>query len=99
MIRHIVSWRLTAQDPEGKAAAVAAIAAALEPLVGVVPGLVSLSVRANAAYFDSNWDCVLVSEHESLAALEAYQGHPAHVAAGAVPRGLAADRVAVDVEL
>ncbi|MDP3207927.1 MAG: Dabb family protein [Rhodoglobus sp.] len=99
MIRHIVAWKLTAQSPEEKATAIAAIAAALEPLVGVVPGLHSLTVRSNAAFFDTNWDGALVSEHDSVEALEAYQVHPAHVAAAAVPRSLAAERVTVDVEL
>ena len=99
MIRHIVAWKLTAQSPDDKAAAIAAIAEALEPLVGVIPGLNSLTVRANTAYFDSNWDGALVSEHDSVEALEAYQVHPAHVAAAAVPRSLAAERVSVDVEL
>lgn len=99
MIRHIVAWKLTAESPEEKAAAIAKIAAALEPLVGEIPGLISLTVRANVAYFDSNFDGALVSEHDSVEALEAYQVHPAHVVAAAVPRSLAAQRVTVDVEL
>ncbi len=99
MIRHIVAWKLTAQSPEEKDAGIAAIAEALEPLVGVVPGLNSLIVRRNVAFLDSNWDGALVSEHDSVAALEAYQVHPAHVAAAAVPISLAAERVTVDVEL
>ncbi len=99
MIRHIVAWKLSAQTPEDKTAAIAAIATALEPLVGVVPGLHSLTVRQNVAFLESNWDAALVSEHDSVAALEAYQVHPAHVVAAAVPRGLTAQRVTVDVEL
>ncbi|MEQ1735151.1 MAG: Dabb family protein [Rhodoglobus sp.] len=98
MIRHIVAWKLKADRPEERAAAITAIAEALEPLVGVIPGLNSLTVRANVAFPDSNWHGALVSEHDSIEALEAYQVHPAHVAAAAVPRGLAAERATVDVE-
>lgn len=99
MIRHIVLWKLTAEDPQGKAAAVEAIAAALEPLVGVIDGLLSLEVHGNSAYPETNWDAVLIAEYPSLADLEAYQVHPEHVKAAAVPREHAAQRVAVDFEV
>lgn len=99
MIRHLVMWKLTADDEAGKAAAVAEIAAALEPLVGVVPGLHSLVVRPNVAAFETNWDAALVSEHDTVAALEAYQAHPAHVVAAAVPRAHALSRTTVDIEV
>ena len=46
MIRHLVMWKLQATDAEGKAAAVAAIAAALEPLIDVIPGIQTLTVHA-----------------------------------------------------
>ncbi len=99
MIRHIVTWKLTQQDATAKAAAVAALAEALEPLVNVVPGIRSLQVRANAAYFDKNWDVVLVGDYESLEALDAYQVHPEHLAAGAVVRQHVSERASIDIEL
>lgn len=99
MIRHIVTWRLRPESPEAKAAAVAAIEAALVPLVGVIDGLQSLIVRQNAAYPDDNWDAVLVADFDSLEALVAYQDHPQHQAAAAVPRSFTTDRAAVDFEV
>mgnify|MGYP001241867379 CR=1 FL=1 len=99
MIRHVVMWKLAATEPAAKAAAVAEIAGALEPLVGVVPGLQSLIVRPNVAYLETNYDAILVSDFESISGLEAYQVHPAHVAAAAVPRAHAASRVTVDFEV
>lgn len=98
MIRHVVMWKLNATEPAAKEAAVAEIAGALEPLVGVVPGLHSLIVRPNVAFPDTNYDAVLVSDFDSVAALEAYQVHPEHVVAAAVPRAHAASRVTVDFE-
>ena len=98
MIRHIVLWKLGAEDAAGKAASVEAIAGVLEPLVHL-DGVESLTVRANDAYFEANWDVVLFSEFKSLAALDAYQVHPEHVAAGAVVRAHVTQRASVDYEL
>lgn len=98
MIRHIVMWKLKAEDAEGKAAAVAAIAEVLEPLANIIDGTISLKVSANTAYLDSNWDAVLEGEYESLEALDAYQVHPEHQAAAAIVRSHAAQRAAVDYE-
>lgn len=99
MIRHVVTWRLRPESSEGKADAVSAIAAALEPLVGVIPGLQSLIVRPNAAYHDENWDVVLIADLDSVDALVAYQEHPAHQVAGDVPRSLATEKATVDFEV
>lgn len=99
MIKHMVLWKLNAEDEAGKAAAVSEIAAALEPLVDVVPGLHSLIVRPNVVDSDTSWDAALVSEHDSVADLQAYQAHPAHVEAAAVPRRLSESRITVDIEV
>lgn len=99
MIRHIVLWKLQAEEPAAKAEAVAAIAGALEPLAGVMGGIRSLRVSPNVAYPDGNWDVALIGDYDSLEALEAYQVHPQHVAAAAVVRSHTAQRVAVDIEL
>lgn len=99
MIRHVVMWKLNAEDAVGQKAAVDAMAAALEPLVGQIEGLDSLTVRADIAAVDSNWDVVLVSDHTSPEALVAYGSHPLHVVAGAVVKANTRDRVCVDFEL
>ena len=96
MIRHIVVWKLKAEDDAGKAAAVAAIADALEPLANIIDGTRSLHVSANSAYFDANWDVVLEAEYDSLEALDAYQVHPEHQAAAALVRSHVAQRASVD---
>lgn len=98
MIRHIVSWTLQASDAEGKAAAIEGMRSRLEPLVGVIPGLQSLVVRADIGQVESNWDVALVSEHDSAEALAAYQAHPDHVAAGPYVRSVVVDKSCVDYE-
>lgn len=99
MIRHIVLWKLTAEDAAGKAASVEAIAGALEPLVGVIDGLLSLKISANVAFLDTNWDVALVADYPTVADLEAYQVHPAHQAAAVVVRQHTAQRATVDFEV
>ena len=99
MIRHIVLWKLKADDAAAKAEAVAAIAGALEPLVGVIDGLESLRISANVAFPDTNWDVALVADYPTVADLEAYQVHPEHVKAAAVVREHTAQRATVDFEV
>jgi hypothetical protein len=98
MITHIVAWNLKAEDPEGRAAAVAAIAGALEPLVGVIDELLDLTVRANAVAIDGNSDAGLIAHFETEADLRAYLVHPEHVKAVHVVRENTTGRSAIDFE-
>lgn len=97
MIRHLVVWRIAAEDPEQKAADAAAAAARLGALAGVVPGIRSLTVGPNVAYPDSNWDLGLVVDVDTIADLEAYQAHPAHQEAGAFVRSVVSARASIDL--
>ncbi|NYF08967.1 hypothetical protein HDC94_000123 [Leifsonia sp. AK011] len=98
MIKHIVIWRLAAEDASARAASTTAIKEALEPLATVIPGIRSLTVHGNAAFPDANWDVVLLSEFDSVEALEGYQVHPEHVRAAAIVREHVTQRASVDVE-
>ena len=75
MVKHIVLYTL--KEDVDKDAAVALIASKLEPLVGVIPGLMHMEVRR--AY--QGMDYALYSEFESREALAAYAEHPAHLEA------------------
>jgi len=99
MIKHIVTWKLTATDDAGKTAAFEEISAALLPLAQSVPSVVSLEVGRNAAYPDTNWDIAIFAEFESIAGLEEYQVHPEHVKAAAVVRANVSERAAIDYEV
>ncbi|MEV8254335.1 Dabb family protein [Rhodoglobus sp. NPDC076762] len=99
MIRHVVMWKLKAEDGAGKKTASDAIAAALQPLVGQIDGLEALTVRADATAVDSNWDVILVSDHTTPEALVAYGTHPLHVEAGAVVKANTRERACVDFEV
>lgn len=98
-IRHVVSWKLAAEDPAVRAEQAAEVARRLNALDGVVPQIQSIWAGANDAYPGSNWDVTLVADFASIEALEQYQVHPAHEAVVAYVRSVVSGRVAVDVEL
>jgi riboflavin synthase len=99
MIRHVVAWKLRATDPAQKEADAAEIVRVLSALRETVPSVKELNVGANMAYFEKNWDVVLVADYETLADLDAYQAHPTHVAAAPVVAALVVDRASVDIEI
>jgi len=99
MIRHVVTWKLAADDAATRAEQAAEVARRLNALDGVVPQLRSITAGANVAYPDTNWDVTLVADVDSIAALEEYQVHPAHEEVVAYVRSVVASRVAVDFEL
>jgi hypothetical protein len=98
VIKHIVMWKLTAQDAAGKSEAFTAIAEALGSLPPLIPEIHSFAIGADLAETGGNWDVVLIIDYKTTADLETYQNHPAHVAAAAVPRGLTSERAVVDYE-
>ncbi|MDJ1114704.1 Dabb family protein [Microbacterium dauci] len=99
MIRHVVSWKMAAQDAAERAEHAAEVARRLASLEGVVPSLRSLSVGVNVAYPDTNADVALVADFDDIEALEAYQVHPAHQDVAAYVRSVVASRAAVDFEV
>lgn len=98
-IRHVVSWKLAADDAAERAEQAAEVARRLTALAGVVPGMLSISAGANTVLPASNWDVALVADFVSTEALDAYQQHPAHVEAAGYIRSVVQDRVAVDFEV
>jgi len=73
MVKHIVIYTL--KEGVDKAEAVETIRSVLEPLVGKIPGLLHLEIRAA---YQGGMDYALYSEFESREALAAYAGHPLH---------------------
>ena len=92
MIRHIVMWKFRT----GTEAAQARFQEGLRSLQGVIPQLLKSEVAVNVGR--GNYDAVLVSEFESLEALETYKNDPRHKAVSALCKSIREDRVAVDYE-
>lgn len=81
MIKHIVMWHLK-DHAEGADKATNAIKmkALLDACADIVPGILKLEVAIAQAGLEATYDVVLYSEFESVAALDAYQNHPQHLA-------------------
>ncbi|MCS5732169.1 Dabb family protein [Herbiconiux daphne] len=99
MIRHVVTWKLVATDPHEKADAVDTIVRLLSSLPPLVPSVRSLTVAGNMAYFDANWDVVLIADFDDLAGLDAYQSHPEHLLVVPQIKALVSARASVDIDL
>lgn len=93
MIRHIVMYKL--RNDCDKATAIAEIRNALERLVGIVPGLVTMKIRPTLG---GSYDYVLYSEFDNKSALDGYKTHPEHLAVKPIVHGYITDRVAADSE-
>ena len=92
MIRHIVMWKFRPGTEEQRSA----FLEGLRGLQGVVPQLLRSEVGVNMG--QGNYDAVLISEFESLEALEAYKNDPRHKAVSALCRSIREDRTAVDYQ-
>ena len=92
MIKHIVVYKL--KEDVNKEEAVSIIASVLEPLVGKIPGLLHMEIRA---CFNGS-DYALYSEFESREALSAYTTNPLHLEAKTHFHHFISTRTAADYE-
>lgn len=79
MVKHIILWKIKETYSEAEKETIKAEAkAALEALVGVVPGLTYMQIHTKGLP-SSNADMMLDSTLVDEAALKGYAVHPAHV--------------------
>ena len=93
MVKHIVVYTL--KEGVNKPEAIEIIRSVLEPLVGVIPGLLHMEIRR--AF--QGMDYALYSEFESAQALKDYADHPLHQEAKKHFFHLLDSRVAADYEV
>ena len=94
MVKHIVTFKLTGTDAE-RADVDARFKAALEALPEQIDVLQSIEVGINENPAEQ-WDVVLTAVVPTMADVDVYAKHPAHVAAAALLAGHKADRACVD---
>ncbi|HUG50131.1 MAG TPA: Dabb family protein [Terrimesophilobacter sp.] len=99
MLRHVVSWKLAAEDREVKSTQSAEIQRRLATLVPLVPSIRQLTVSADTAATAGNWDLVLIADYDDADGLAAYQTHPEHQKVAAFIRSVISDRTCVDFVL
>lgn len=96
MVKHIVSFKLTGSDEERRTVA-AKFKDALMALPSQIEVLKSMEVGINENPAET-WDVVLTAIVETMADVETYAKHPAHVAAASLLAGHKGDRACVDYE-
>lgn len=101
MIRHVVMFKfLESAEGRTKAENVKLTADMLRALQGEIPTLKASSVYTGAEGADAtNCDLLLISDFDSLEALNEYIVHPKHKAVGAFMRPLRESRACVDFEI
>lgn len=96
MVHHIVLWNLKEElTTQQKEEALRTMKEKLEAVKKEVKGVISLEVVINGLE-SSNKDVGLFSSFESADALNAYQTHPAHVAASSYVKSVTRDRACLD---
>lgn len=95
-IRHIVLWKLAADDADTRALHAEQMEERLMALPGQIDEIEHFEVGRNVAYPQTNWDIVLVSEFADVEALERYQVHPAHQDVAVFVRSVVAERAGID---
>lgn len=101
MIVHIVFWKLHEQGLNGKskrenAAEMKRLFATLQPQI---PGMLKCEIHTDILQTPDSVDVVLYSEFESMAALDAYQPHPAHKEIIAFLKDVRTERRVIDYEV
>ncbi len=100
MIKHIVMWQLK-EHAEGadKAFNAQKMKTLLDACADIVPGILTFEVVLAQPGYECTYDVVLYSEFESMAALDAYQNHPQHVALKPFVGAVRASRQCMDYEI
>ena len=96
MVKHIVSFKLSGTAEERMEVALK-FKAALEALPEQIEVLRSMEVGINSNPNES-WDVVLTAIVDTMADVDVYAKHPAHVAAAALLAGHKDSRACVDYE-
>jgi hypothetical protein len=95
-IRHIVLWKLAAEDADTRALHAEQMSERLLALEPVIPEIRRMEVGPNVAYPQVNWDFALVADFDDAEALETYRVHPAHQEVVAFVQSVVSERAAVD---
>jgi hypothetical protein len=99
MIKHMVSWKLAAEDAAVRREQSDKIVAGLRTLPALVPSIRALSVGTTVVTGPNHWDLGLVVDFDDAAGLAAYQANPDHQAVGSYIRSVVAQQATVDFEI
>ena len=95
MVKHIVMFRLEAEEPQRSEMA-KAFKNSIEALPAKIEALDSVEVGINDGPAAGNWNIVLTAICADYEALETYSAHPEHLACVAIIKPAIAARACVD---
>jgi hypothetical protein len=100
VIVHIVFWKLHETGANGKSREENALEMRrrFAALMGVIPGLLKVETGIDLLRTGDSVDVCLYTEFESMAALEAYNPHPAHKEIIAFLKDVRYERRVIDYE-
>lgn len=98
MIRHVVLFKfLDEAMGRSKQENLEITVSMLKNLMGIVPSLLSCQVEYNDSNADSsNYDLILITEHEDFEGLHSYIIHPEHQKVGVFMKTVRESRTCVD---
>jgi hypothetical protein len=98
-VKHIVMWRVRGETSEERQQARLKIKTAFESLRGKIDGMLHIEVGVDFSAIDYACDVVLVSEFETVDALQSYATHPEHLRVREELGNLRISRHQVDYEV
>ncbi|HEX4057276.1 MAG TPA: Dabb family protein [Galbitalea sp.] len=99
MIRHVLTWKLGAEEAAQKSADFAELAAGFGGLPHLIPAIKSLHIGRDLDETRGNWDVALIIDFATTGDLDIYQQHPEHAKVRDVVRRVTTERTCVDFEL
>jgi len=101
MIKHVVMWTIREGDtPRAKVERMAEVKAQLLGLRNEIDLIRHMEVHFNhPAAGNDNFDVVMISTFDSMADLDSYQNHPAHLKVVEFLRNVRQSRAAIDYTL
>ncbi len=98
MINHVVLFKLKQFPAEEKSTVIAEVKALLEGLKDKIEELVYIEVGVNYELDSKSYDLALISHFHSIAGLDRYRVHPAHMEVVKRMGEVTETRAAVDFE-
>ena len=100
MIRHVVMWKLK-DNAEGRSREenIELISKELYALMPIIPEIKKMEIGFDISKTDMSMDMILLTEFDSVEALNTYAVHPEHLKVSGFIRSVIESRVVLDAEI
>ena len=94
MIKHIVMWKFKENEEEN----MKKFLEGLNSLKNIIPEIKYMETGININP-KNEYDAILISEFETMEALETYKNHPEHIKVSELCKSIRIDRQAIDYQI